>query len=242
MALTGTGAFCLPLENLKDLLAACGGFQRFLHVETEDPVTDKDLTVPPVSPSTADRYIVGASATGAWSGHDKAIAEYNGATWDFTTPDAAETVWVTDETAIYTYTSGAWTEYMAASAEGNIYLFAEDEENLARPYAVIFWGTADTLRSEAAFGGSQNFYTRAGSAEIYFARDIPSAYVDSWSDAMLDFNNLAGQAMDDMDGLSGSGTYLNVTDWQKVRGPARAGEEEGGNYIQIQLRVSWQGK
>lgn len=35
---------------------------------------DKDLTSPPASPADGDAYIVAASATGAWSGHDDDIA------------------------------------------------------------------------------------------------------------------------------------------------------------------------
>ena len=41
----------------------------------QDPVIDADLSAPPGSPSEGDRYIVGPSATGDWSGHDGEIAD-----------------------------------------------------------------------------------------------------------------------------------------------------------------------
>ena len=43
----------------------------------QNGIIDKDLTTPPSSPNSNDTYIVGASATGAWSGKDKQIAFYD---------------------------------------------------------------------------------------------------------------------------------------------------------------------
>lgn len=73
-----------------------------------DPVLDKDLSTPPVSPTSGDRYIIKATGTGAWSGHDNQIAEYNGATWDFVVPTTADTVVVDDEAASYTWNGTGW--------------------------------------------------------------------------------------------------------------------------------------
>jgi len=74
-----------------------------------EPVLDKDLSTPPSSPSTGDRYIVGASATGDWSGHDNEIAEWNGSSWDFG-PALAEglVVYVKDENDLYVYDGSSW--------------------------------------------------------------------------------------------------------------------------------------
>ncbi len=44
-------------------------------------VIDKDLTVPPGSPTAGDRYIVGSSATGAWASEDGNIAAYQNSAW-----------------------------------------------------------------------------------------------------------------------------------------------------------------
>lgn len=44
------------------------------------------LATPPGSPAAGDAYIVGSSGTGAWSAHDEEYAQYNGSSWEFTTP------------------------------------------------------------------------------------------------------------------------------------------------------------
>jgi len=49
-------------------------------------VFNRTTTVPPVSPSEGDRYIVGSSATGVWSGEDDKIAVFIGSNWIFFTP------------------------------------------------------------------------------------------------------------------------------------------------------------
>jgi len=79
-------------------------------LDWQDSVKDKDLTAPPVSPSTGDRYIVGGSATGAWSGHDDEITEYDGANWDFITPTEGSACWVEDEDVVYAYNGTAWVK------------------------------------------------------------------------------------------------------------------------------------
>lgn len=76
------------------------------------PVLDKGLTTPPESGlATGDRYLVisGDSATD-WSGHDNEIAEYNGVTWDFTSPLEGMVVLVRDEIDIYAYNGSNWVK------------------------------------------------------------------------------------------------------------------------------------
>ncbi|RMH22089.1 MAG: DUF2793 domain-containing protein, partial [Gammaproteobacteria bacterium] len=72
-------------------------------------VIDKDLTSPPGSPTAGDRYIVGASSTGAWAGQDGNIAAYQNGTWEFYTPKSGWVVYVEDEGIQYLYLSGAWS-------------------------------------------------------------------------------------------------------------------------------------
>lgn len=51
---------------------------------------DVDLATPPGSPADGDTYVVGTSATGAWTGQDGNLAAYRGATsaWVFFAPQA----------------------------------------------------------------------------------------------------------------------------------------------------------
>jgi hypothetical protein len=71
-----------------------------------EAVLDKDLTVPPGSPNTNDRYWIAPSATGAWSGHDYEIAIWNGSAWEFESVTDGDTAFVTDENIFYYYDAG----------------------------------------------------------------------------------------------------------------------------------------
>lgn len=66
-------------------------------------VKDKDLTAPPGVVLKGDRYIVGASATGAWVGEDGNIAQYNGSTYDFIDKKEGMITYVEDEGVLYVY-------------------------------------------------------------------------------------------------------------------------------------------
>jgi len=74
----------------------------------QPPVEDKDLTAPPGGESKGDRYIVGAEATGDWSGLDNHIVTYNGSGWIDDTPAEGWYVYVKDENLLYNYTGAAW--------------------------------------------------------------------------------------------------------------------------------------
>ena len=75
-------------------------------LDWQESVLDQDLLAPPGGESTGDRYIVagqGGTATGDWAGEEEKIAEFNGATWDFFTPDEGFATLVEDEGLQYTY-------------------------------------------------------------------------------------------------------------------------------------------
>jgi hypothetical protein len=74
-------------------------------------VADKDATSPPGSPAQGVAYIVAASATGAWSGHDGEIAYYQNTAWKFIVPGEGFFAWVLDESALYHFLSSAWSTY-----------------------------------------------------------------------------------------------------------------------------------
>jgi len=74
----------------------------------QPPVEDKDLTAPPGGESKGDRYIVGAEATGDWSGLDNHIVTYNGSGWIDDTPAEGWYVYVKDENLLYNYTGAVW--------------------------------------------------------------------------------------------------------------------------------------
>ena len=74
-----------------------------------DPVLDKDLLTPAaLTPTTGDRYIVGSPASGDWTGHETAIAEYSTDHWDFDVVSAGITAYVNDEETLYLFSGAAW--------------------------------------------------------------------------------------------------------------------------------------
>ncbi len=70
----------------------------------EDPVLEQ-LADEPTAPAAGDRYLV--TGGGTWNTHASEIAEYNGSTWDYTTPTTGMAVYVADEAVVYLY-GGSW--------------------------------------------------------------------------------------------------------------------------------------
>ena len=88
-------------------------------LDWQDSAKDKDLSAPPSSPSTGDRYIIGGSATDAWSGHDYDVTEWNGSSWDFTSKSEGMAVWVEDEDVLYTYNGSSWVKFGSTISHNN---------------------------------------------------------------------------------------------------------------------------
>jgi hypothetical protein len=75
-------------EGTLDPAAGLNLALRIQRALTQTCVISMALTSPPGSPANGDKSIVGAGATGAWSGMDDYLAEYvaEGGTWDFFEP------------------------------------------------------------------------------------------------------------------------------------------------------------
>ena len=71
------------------------------------PVIDIS-NAPPGSPTKGDRYVVGDSPSGDWTGEDLNIAEYNGTQWFFIEVHEGYAVYVLSESDWYTFTGLAW--------------------------------------------------------------------------------------------------------------------------------------
>jgi hypothetical protein len=78
------------------------------NIEPQASVKDQNLTSPPGSPANSDRYIIPASATGAWTGQTSKIAEWNGSVWELYIPQIGWTCYVDDEQKVYSWNGSAW--------------------------------------------------------------------------------------------------------------------------------------
>jgi hypothetical protein len=76
-------------------------------------VKDRDLATPPGSPANGDRYIVAASATGAWAGQDAKVAVWNGSAWVFYAPKIGWLAYIEDEQKITAYKATGWSAGLA---------------------------------------------------------------------------------------------------------------------------------
>lgn len=83
-------------------------------------VLDKDLTAPPASPAASARYIVGAAATGAWSGQTGKVAFVQNSAWDFLTPQTGWIVYVVDEAERYEWDGSAWVVLSIGGGGGSV--------------------------------------------------------------------------------------------------------------------------
>lgn len=90
-------------------------------------VISRTETAPPGSPAEGDAYIVDATATGVWAGHEDDIAYYFGGVWNFLPPEvgAGLRLWVQDEEVFVQYLAGsppAWTAVAGGgvSSSGNL--------------------------------------------------------------------------------------------------------------------------
>jgi hypothetical protein len=82
-------------------------------------VKDRDLAAPPATPADGDRYLVAAAASGAWAGHDGAIAAFQDNAWMLYAPRAGWLAWVADEHRLVAFDGSQWSEVSGGGAALN---------------------------------------------------------------------------------------------------------------------------
>lgn len=172
-------------------------------------VLDRDASNPPASPAEGDRYIVGASPSGAWAGMSNAVAVWLGGAWTFRQPETGWLAWVVDEADALVWSGAEWTPLssletslqnlervgIAMSADAGNPLAAKLNAALLTARAVSEGGTGDVrlkLNKPETGGFATQLFQRAysGRAEIGLAgSDDLSVKVSangvSWKDAIL---------------------------------------------------------
>ena len=82
---------------------------QLLDVLVQTSAESRFLTSPPIAPVAGDSYIVGAGASGDWTGEDNSVAVFNGSFWDFYEPKTGWRVWVQGEGAEAVFDGTDWT-------------------------------------------------------------------------------------------------------------------------------------
>ena len=89
---------------------------RILDTLVQLAVLDRDLSAPPASPAEGQRWIVKSAGTGAWAGHDNAIAAWQDGAWQFSAPQTGWSAFVVDEGVLLVWNGTAWSDFFAAVA------------------------------------------------------------------------------------------------------------------------------
>jgi hypothetical protein len=76
-------------------------------------VKDRDLTAPPASPANGERYIIPASATGAWAGRAGQIAVRVANVWEYHAPRSGWLCFIEDESVLSAFKPSGWSAGIA---------------------------------------------------------------------------------------------------------------------------------
>jgi hypothetical protein len=135
--ITAFNPFLSTVESVQDVLAKIHTDLTALAsvgMDWQNSVRDKDLTSPPLSPTTGDRYLIGTNpfagaASGAWLGKDAQIAVWSGAIWTFTPPEVGMFLTADDEPQFAFYYNGFLWEnksFESTTASGFLQITAGD--------------------------------------------------------------------------------------------------------------------
>ncbi|HLS19565.1 MAG TPA: DUF2793 domain-containing protein [Paracoccaceae bacterium] len=117
--MSDTPSFAMPLLDAA---------QAQKHVTVNEALMRADLlsarrvayrgAVPPEEPGDGEVYIVAEGASGAWAGHEYALALALNGGWEFVAPWEGAEFWVAAEGRQLTWRGGEWLEGWAAGAAG----------------------------------------------------------------------------------------------------------------------------
>ncbi|RMF17610.1 MAG: DUF2793 domain-containing protein [Alphaproteobacteria bacterium] len=71
-------------------------------------VESLDQGAPPTAPAEGELWIVGASATGEWAGHDSEFAHFSGGIWRFFPAADGMHAWLKDRGVPARFSAGSW--------------------------------------------------------------------------------------------------------------------------------------
>lgn len=185
---------------------------------THPLVLDKDLTAPPGGETTGDTYIVGGSATGAWSGQDDDLAVYYYGEWIFVTPWKGLTVYVDDEDLEYQWNGSAW----ASPSGGSLSSLSDVVVTTPADNEVLAYdsGSGDWINQTAAEAGL------AAASHTHTASEVTDFATAVSSNSDVAANTAARHAAVT---LAGSPDYLTLSGQEITRNPIDLATDITGN-------------
>lgn len=196
-------------------------------------VLDRDLAAPPTTPAAGERYIVGDSPTGAWSGHAGHIAAWQDGAWEFYVPKTGWIAFIVDEALLVFWTGTTWgssgSQSLNPAALIGVSTTADATNKLAVSSPASLFnhaGAGHQLKINKAAAnqtGSLLFQTGfSGRAEMGLAGDDDfrikvSANGTSWVDA-LSINRTTGAVSLPNTASSGGGAIRQIRNATKLTG------------------------
>jgi len=122
-------------------------------------VLDRDLAVPPGSPTDGDRYIVASGGTGDWAGWDQNVALWADGVWLRLPPRTGWRAWVEDEGVLLVYDGSGWIGTTPESLQNLALLGVGTTADAANPFSAKLNAALWTAKTVTEGGTGDLFYT-----------------------------------------------------------------------------------
>jgi hypothetical protein len=161
-------------------------------------VLDTTVATPPGSPAEGDRYIVAASATGAWAGQEAKVATFVDGAWAFAAPEDGWLAFDCASETILAFLSGAWQAASSGTPDASAVTYDNSVSGLT---ASTVQDAIDEVAAGGGGGGGAvaSVFVRTG-AVAAASGDYDASQIDNDSgvsgatvkDALDALNTLAG--------------------------------------------------
>lgn len=122
-------------------------------------VRERSRSAPPDAPADGDRYIVGAGASGDWTGWDGDVACFLDGGWMRLAPRTGWRAWVEDEGRLVIFDGSVWAGTTATEQQNLSLLGLGTEADAANPFAAKLNAALWTARPAAEGGDGDLRYT-----------------------------------------------------------------------------------
>lgn len=143
-------------------------------------VSSRNVEAVPADPQQGERFIIGAAATGIFSGRSNQIAYWDAAGWRFLSPQIGWLAWVADESALFVFDANGWSalEDMFSQLQNLQRLGVGTTADSANPFAAKLNSMLFAARSQDEGGnGDLRFTLNKQSASA----NVSQIYQTAWS-------------------------------------------------------------
>lgn len=197
---------------------------RYYRLNITDNVNDNQTAVAELglyegaeSATTGDRFIVGDSATGDWSGHDGEIAIKTAGGWNFETPEEGWTLWIEGENKFYYYTGSEWSVLINWTNWNLAYSWGDHSE---AGYFVTGSDTLDDITDGSTYGKSTLTQISNWDTAYGWGNHADAGYL----------TNITGESIGDLSDVTiAEGKTLNITDDATLSG-SNTGDQSAGDF------------